>query len=86
MARACGIRTVADDAVFWGPPGSCTPPHQPWNTTLGLGGDTCPCKILSPTALFPLHPTEGKNWWCVKVKYKLSLIFLVSMTQVKMMP
>lgn len=49
-------------------------------------GDSSPCKVLNLAGLFPLHPPKGKNWWFIIVKYKLSLILLVSMTQIKMVP
>lgn len=101
MARACETRALllllmlcegvmrcgqcSSPPHFLGVPRECTPSHQSWNTTLGLG-DTCPCKVLNPAGLFPLRPHEWKNRWFIKVKYKLSLIVLFSMTQVKMTP
>lgn len=100
MARACETRALllllmlcegvmrcgqcSSAPHFLGGPQGAAPHHTNPGTPHWGWGDTCPCKVLNPAGLFPLRPHEWKNRWFIKVKYKLSLIVLFSMTQVKM--
>lgn len=66
MARACETRALlllllcegvmrcgqcSSPPHFLGVPRECTPSHQPWNTTLGLGGHL---PMQSPEPCWPL--------------------------------
>lgn len=71
---------AADLCAFWGAaPHLTNPATLCWNW-----GDASPYKVLNPIDLFPLYCPEGKKTWFIEVKYKLSLIVLVSVAQVSM--